>query len=385
MSKDKSSALLSFVKQDGEKVKKRGPLPKNGVGLISSTMANNLVMPRQLDLFDDLSERDQQILNDSDKNLRNDRGELIERDGFPVRFTKMEERTLFALSCLLTPYLGDDDIQKNIETLKQGKQVTKEFRIAKVIDIKALADIVLERSGPSYVSKVNEYLEGIASKKQKLVSKHDGKTFTWVHSFIILGDYVSIDEENDDEERSHSKYLREIYFSSQFYDNILSRFSIIPIEFFKVWGKRQSGTDTELFNAFLKLLLAVYPNHIVAYRKARETVEKRLEEEGVKLPKKEYLEEVEKEKTNSLIFSVYLHNMLDRVSTRYMSSRKMKAQLTKDVENSINALKRLGIIKKCEQTQTDRGMRLDFYFNMEYSSMYNKSKLLPEQKKNDEN
>lgn len=164
---------------------------------------------------------------------------------------------------------------------------------------------------------------------------------------------VNIDDLTDDagKPKKRMKILKfevEIGFGEILLNSILTRFSYIPKEFFRIWGCKGSGTETKLFNTLFFLLLSQcwlkYVDCTNASKKAYETIKERhkgkrcetfneeLQEEILLIENKPYIESLSKFKS--------------RLSVKYDMNTTTRQRFFKDLENALKVLKDIGLVRR---------------------------------------
>ena len=143
------------------------------------------------------------------------------------------------------------------------------------------------------------------------------------------------------------KFEVEIGFGEILLNSILTRFSYIPREFFRIWGRKGSGTETKLFNTLFFLLLSQfwmkYVNCNNSSKKAYQTVKER-HKKRCETFNEEIQEEILLEENKPYIES--LSKFKTRLSVNYDRNTTTKQRFTKDLENALMVLKDIGLVKR---------------------------------------
>lgn len=164
---------------------------------------------------------------------------------------------------------------------------------------------------------------------------------------------VNIDDLTDDvgEPKKRIKILKfdvEIGFGDILLNSILTRFSCIPKEFFKVWGSRGSGTETKLFNTLFFLLLSHYWKKYVdcnnASKKAYETVKERHKAKRCETFNEEIQEEILLNENKP--YTESLSKFKKRLSVDYDRNTTTRQRFFKDLENALGVLKDIGLVRR---------------------------------------
>ena len=164
---------------------------------------------------------------------------------------------------------------------------------------------------------------------------------------------VNIDDLTDDagEPKKRIKILKfdvEIGFGDILLNSILTRFSCIPKEFFKVWGSRGSGTETKLFNTLFFLLLSHYWKKYVdcnnASKKAYETVKERHKAKRCETFNEEIQEEILLNENKP--YTESLSKFKKRLSVDYDRNTTTRQRFFKDLESALKVLKDIGLVRR---------------------------------------
>lgn len=164
---------------------------------------------------------------------------------------------------------------------------------------------------------------------------------------------VNIEDLTDDagEPKKRMKILRfevEIGFGDVLLNNILTRFSYIPRELFQLWGRKGSGTETELFNTLFFLLLSQfwmkYADCNNASKKAYQTVKERHNDKKCETFDQELQEEILLIENKPYIES--LSKFKSRLSVNYDKNTTTRQRFFKDLENSLRVLKDIGLVRR---------------------------------------
>ena len=164
---------------------------------------------------------------------------------------------------------------------------------------------------------------------------------------------VNIDDLIDDvgEPKKRIKILRfevEIGFGEILLNSILTRFAYIPREFFRIWGCKGSGTETELFNTLFFLLLSQcwlkYVNCTNTAKKAYETIKERHKAKRSETFNEELQEEILL--TENKPYTESLSKFKTRLSVNYDKNTTTKQRFFKDLENALRVLKDIGLVRR---------------------------------------
>ena len=321
---------------------------------------------------------------------------LVDGDGEQTTLSPLEIRVLFALGFPLYKAKCDEETKPMIEKYvtqlneyiskesekKEGRkgirrQGTARFKPDPVIlnvDLMELSAILnYDSSVRGILGKktgdggIYHIIHGLA-KKRRIVrfTNAEGVTTIYKTPLIYLtgkeviqikndnrNPIVNIEDLTDDagEPKKRMKILRfevEIGFGDVLLNNILTRFSYIPREFFRLWGGRGSGTETKLFNTLFFLLLSHYWKKYVdcnnASKKAYETVKERHKAKMCETFNEEVQEEILLTENKPYIES--LSKFKSRLSVKYDKNTTTRKRFFEDLENALMVLKDIGLVKR---------------------------------------
>lgn len=164
---------------------------------------------------------------------------------------------------------------------------------------------------------------------------------------------IRIDDLTEDtgEPKKRIKILRfdvEIGFGEILLNSILTRFAYIPREFFRIWGCKGSGTETELFNTLFFLLLSQcwlkYVGCTNAAKKAYETIKERHKAKRCDTFNEELQEEIML--TENKPYEESLSKFKKRLSVDYDRNTTTRQRFFKDLENALKVLKDIGLVRR---------------------------------------
>ena len=147
-----------------------------------------------------------------------------------------------------------------------------------------------------------------------------------------------------------------------FFYELYNRYAVIKPTLFKVWGKRGSGTDTELFGVLLSNLLAKYSGHrIAALRAVKEIKRSKYKTD------ESYFKARNKVQREALTYSELLSTLKQRTTTDYDSTREQKKNFTIDLKRALDAIKNeINLITDYSPKDLSKAERLDVVFNLDY-------------------
>lgn len=320
---------------------------------------------------------------------------LVDGDGKQAPLSPLEIRVLFALGFPLRKAMCDEETKQIIERYvtqlneyirkeaekKDGRKGIRRQDAARFkpdpvilnVDLMWLSSILNNDSSVRGIlgkksgdGGIYPILQSLAQKRRIVrFTNSEGITTIYKTPLIYLTGKEIIQIKNDNrnsisvedltedtgEPKKRIKILKfdvEIGFGDILLNSILTRFSYIPKEFFKVWGSKGSGTETGLFNTLFFLLLSQYWKKYIdcnnASKKAYETVKERhkakrcdtfgeeLQEEILLTENKPYVESLSKFKT--------------RLSVNYDKNTTTKQRFFKDLENALRVLKDIGLVRR---------------------------------------
>lgn len=348
----KSAGLTSFIK--------KGDL-KDSPGFISTALPYNMgAGARQLDLFDELNEKDQALLKKSDEAY------IIDRNGRRIAVTALEKKCIYALGVFISQYMEDEDLKTLIKDESVDKKLTKkEFSI----NVKDLANFIFHRGKTEQQDKIREILNTLASKRQviELYSPDKKKRLVFEAPLIKLEESIRIENLDAPESDKIETNIIHVTFGSTFFWNMNKRYAYFPVRLFEIWHKKGSGTESNLFDVLLETLLYHRWHCITAYKSAKKNFDDELKSKGQNLPKEEYQKELQRRQENALTYRESLKDILDRVETKY-SSYYRKGRLESDLQKAVDVLKGeyVNIITHYKKEETNSNIYLYFRYNVDY-------------------
>ena len=309
-------------------------------GKISNTLSNNIAACKDPDLFDTLPDKGEAI-------KATDEANLIDRKGKGVVLSKRQLKLIEALSHFITHNLENDpEVRGAIEAIKENRRA-KAASVTRPISITELTKFV-ELDGLARAKQkqmVIDDLKKIAELRQVQVYNWNGKKFSMSSPLIMIGEIV---EDLTPDKELNLDFMN-ITYPAIFFYGLDKKFSVTKPEFFRIWGKKGSGTDTDLFNMLFYDLKSRYSYYWSAAMKAKGEKKR-----GAALRKAATYEE-------------YAYNIRKRCTKDYESSRKQKADFTTDLLNALNALRdHVGIISEYEILDKPQGRLVRFIFNLDF-------------------
>ena len=289
-----------------------------------------------------------------------DEARLVDRKDKPTYLTLKDMKYIYALSHFLSLIKDTQEVQEYVRMLSEEQRLPFS-RIVLPIDVTSFTKFV--------------QIDGKARKRQKEETLREFErlsTIKQVQSFgkgdkvlRFVQPLISVQEKLID--ATEGKVLDidvvNVQLGFSFFYELYNRYAIIKPSLFKVWGKKGSGADTELFGILLSNLLAKYSGHRIA--SIRDT--KSLNKKDFKTDDS-YFKARKKAEKEALTYSEYLDTIKERVTTDYDSSREQKKRFTKDLTNALEILKSedIRLITEYSITSEKKGERLNVVFNPDY-------------------
>lgn len=344
---------------------------KSGAGRITYALTSAIAEKKMPTLFDTINSPYLAVDGKSGVDLKgfiaSDQAHYIDRRGKELYLTDKEMRITFALSFYLSLFKDEQEIKDYEEELSKGYRSSK---IVKPVSVRELTRFV---TGGEKVRKrdVDATFETI----KKLSGIQQAQTFIYKDGDVVKSEVrffaplIQIDEgaEIKTPSEGYYDYILNIRFGGIFFFNFYRSYAPLSPKMFEVWGKKGSGTNTELFRILLNELLSKYTILIGKADKAAKAIQK---EKSTYKTEKDYEQAVNTARTNALTYEEYATTLRDRITTDYESDRRYKGKFKKDLANAVEALKEIGIIsdyyedypRGCEAM----GMKMHFVLNKDY-------------------
>ena len=324
-------------------------------GVISVALTSGIASQKMKEptLFEGLEDTEIQTIKEVDSR------HLVDRGGKPIALTRYQNKVVFALALFMSQHREEEEIQKYVEKLNTGRQPKN--RITLPISITEFTKVV-EPDGKARArqkEKVLEELKALSEIRQvQTFSVNNG-----AHQVRLTSPIIQIVEQLEDlsPDRELNADFVNIMFGSIFFAELYTKYAVIKPELFRIWGTSGSGTDTELFNVLLSDLLSKYSFHRIAALRAEKELKR-----GKYKTDASYFAAVNKVRKNALTYREYAHTLRSRVATDYESSRKQKADFKIHLQAAIGALVKIGLITEATMVEADKGIRIDFVFNIDY-------------------
>lgn len=288
-----------------------------------------------------------------------DKQRLVDRRGKEVYLTFKDMKYIYALSHFLSLIREREDVKSYVSQLSQG--LTPDFNIVLTIDIVALTKFV-EIDGNARKRQKEatiRELDRLANIKQVITLGRKGeKELKYVDSLITIPTKL-IDSTTD---KSLDIDVVRVQLGYSFFYELYNKYAVIKPELFKLWGKKGSGTDTELFGVLLSDLLGKFSFHRIAAIQAVEKIKKKDYK-----TEDSYFKARNKAERNALTYSETYEVIKQRVTTDYDSTREQKKNFLIDLSRALSALVELGLITSYSPTDLSKAERLDVVFNKDYT------------------
>lgn len=287
-----------------------------------------------------------------------DAAKLVDRRDKPTYLTAKDMKFIYALSHYLSLVKDNEDIKSYVEKVTAGEYT--HTRIVLPINITAFTKFISPDGKARERQKKDTLKEfdRLASIKQVQTFGKGDKQVRFVQSLISIqerildvtdGSVLDIDVLN-------------VQLGYSFFFELYNRYAVVKPSLFKLWGKRGSGTDTELFGVLLSDLLAKYSGHRIAAIKAVEQIKKKDYKTD-----DNYFAARKKAERNALTYSETYETIKQRVATDYDSTREQKKRFYIDLERALASLVELKLITGYYPTDLSKAERLDVVFNMDYT------------------
>lgn len=265
---------------------------------------------------------------------------LISAPAYPG-LSVYEKRVIHAVALCLPGLEDDADVRHNLQQLSLGlapydrQQRTSAYHhVYRTLDLRPVARLLHGSARTKCVGTLLSALRAISQKRfiVTVTSADHSHRLTWETALFRVC-----------EENAASLTLE---VGLAFYANLANNHAFLPYAFFAVWGKRGSGTESDLFCVLMDDLLTNFRNHYAAYKKSHAT----------------------RADSPVLVHRELLSTLLGKVSSGYSPTKSRPQRVMDVLGKAVGALIRdLKLITKCEQVPTPNGLRLDFYFNMAYT------------------
>ena len=288
-----------------------------------------------------------------------DKQRLVDRRGKEVYLTFKDMKYIYALSHFLSLIREREDVKSYVSLLSQD--ITPDFNIILTIDIVALTKFV-EIDGNARKRQKEatiRELDRLANIKQVITLGRNGeKELKYVDSLITIPTKL-IDSTTD---KSLDIDVVRVQLGYSFFYELYNKYAVIKPELFKIWGKKGSGTDTELFGVLLSDLLGKFSFHRIAAIKAVEQIKKKDYK-----TEDSFFKARSKAERNALTYSETYDTIKQRVTTDYDSTREQKKRFYVDLARALSTLVELGLITSYSPADLSKAERLDVVFNKDYT------------------
>ena len=265
---------------------------------------------------------------------------------------------IYALSHYLSLVKDEEEVRAYVQALTEGK--VPKSRIVLPIDVTAFTKFV-ELDGKARARQKQATLlefKRLSEMKQVQTFGKDDKQIRFVQPLISMQEQII--------DATDGKVLDidvvNVQLGLSFFYELYNRYAVIKPTLFKVWGKRGSGTDTELFGVLLSNLLAKYSGHrIAALRAVKEIKRSKYKTD------ESYFKARNKVQREALTYSELLSTLKQRTTTDYDSTREQKKNFTIDLKRALDAIKNeINLITDYSPKDLSKAERLDVVFNLDY-------------------
>lgn len=287
-----------------------------------------------------------------------DEAHLVDRRGKPTFLNVKDMKYIYALSHYLSLVKDEEEVRAYVQALTEGK--VPKSRIVLPIDVTAFTKFV-ELDGKARARQKQATLlefKRLSEMKQVQTFGKDDKQIRFVQPLISMQEQII--------DATDGKVLDidvvNVQLGLSFFYELYNRYAVIKPTLFKVWGKRGSGTDTELFGVLLSNLLAKYSGHrIAALRAVKEIKRSKYKTD------ESYFKARNKVQREALTYSELLSTLKQRTTTDYDSTREQKKNFTIDLKRALDAIKNeINLITDYSPKDLSKAERLDVVFNLDY-------------------
>ena len=316
-------------------------------GQISVSLSSNIALQKGLVSLDSLDVEEERF---------------IDRRGKSVVLTNPQTKIIYALSHYLSQFRGDPDIvsymgeiEKNPRKVKNGLKP-----IVRTINLKTFYKDYLSMDGKVrgvQLARLQNELKSLSDINQVFlfgdITAPDGtkRKLRLTTPLITTLESLEVVDENGKPDIDSFDIQVNIRFSPIFLYKMTREYLPFSKKIFLLWGKRGSGTESELFSVLFSDLASKYP-HYVQTAKTRVHAVRRND-----YPTKEdYLKQVEKVRRESLTYDQNTSTLLERVRTDYSSTRQYRSIFKTDLERSLSVLRdEIGLITDWKIRKNTKG------------------------------
>lgn len=315
-------------------------------GQISVSLSSNIALQKGIVSLDSLNTEEERF---------------IDRRGKPVVLTNPQTKIVYALSHYLSQFQGDGDIVSYIDEIEKNPRKAKSGLkpVVRTINLKSFYKDYLSMDGK---------VRGV----QLARLQNELKTLSEINQVFLFGDMVGkdgekrklrlttplittletldvVDEDGKPDIDSFDIQVN-IRFSPIFLYKMKREYLPFSKRIFLLWGKRGSGTETELFSVLFSDLASKYPRYVQTAKTKVHAVRRN------DFPKEEYLKEVERVRRESLTYDQNISTLLERVRTDYSSTRQYRSIFKTDLERSLSVLRDdIGLIQDWKLRKNAKG------------------------------
>lgn len=324
---------------------------------ISVALVSTISQPKEPTLFDNI-ENDVEL-----QQMRAvDEQHLINRGGKPTYLTHYQTKIIFALGCMLSKWKDDEEYKEFVEKVDKRKPTRTNFGFP--VSITELTKLVNTEGKARSREKLNvikelKKISEIVQVQTIQVPNGKGDLIRLKAPLIILKSWI---EDLSPDKRLDMDFV-EVEFSRVFFSEIRKKYAVVKTDVFKIWGKNGSGTTTELFTQLFSDLLGKYTGH----RNAAIEIERKIRNSRKYKTEEGLYKAINKAQREALTYREKCITIRSRVTTDYESTRKQRADFSKHLDDAIEALKKIGLIKEATYVKASTGEEaIDFVFNFDY-------------------
>lgn len=272
----------------------------------------------------------------------------VERKGKPVYLTPTETKVVFALARYICKDIEKDDIINKIEAYR--KNIPNAPLITRTVPIADLSTYINGSARAREKVKVIKDILNVSKRWQLIYVGEDRQHLTPYAAPLIQISGVTFKEGNVLSAEEIVVYTPEqladriksidVTFGKPFFLNLDIKFAVLAPNLFEVWSKHQ----TELYTQLQSTLLTNY----YICRKAADANEaraKKLLNKTQRVTQAEYKRQLQAAREEALCYELNVSTIKAKVVTDYESTRFYKHKFWKDLDNAVEGLIELDLLK----------------------------------------
>ena len=302
----------------------------------------------------------------------------LERNGKPVFLSNKDMRLTYLLSSMIN--VNDEDVDAFIKWTETAEQATSRQQlsdtlrntphpIARFLSLKDIALCMYGRNKREQIEEVRAAINRLKTIEQVQII---GKAQVQITASLLMKDF-DIKNLSAEDTPTEDKDVVRVVFGTIFLWNLHKRFSYLSPKVFEIWGKRGSGTKTQLFGIIFSTITSICYFHQRAAMEARARLKNEFRQS--ELTPKEKEEKLQQDVTEALTYRESFDYIKSRIETDYSSTKQYKAKFKGDLQSAIKALKQIGIITDGGFTRGKKGDDMAYFVVNEH---YGGQKLLPQ-------